>query len=243
MNAPAPVLRLHGYALSNYFNIARAALIEKGASFAVVETRASQTAAFLETSPMGKIPVLETPYGWLSETVAILDYIEDTVDGPRLHPSDPFLRARGRQVVNIVQLYVEAQIRSLFPGVFFGGTNSAATVGSVRQMLDRATGALSRLAVAEPFLLGNVVSYADLFAFYCLDIAERVTQFVYGRSILAEIGITEWFGRMTERDSSRIVLADFARVFPIYLVEKNAAYRPAWEVGSWSSATPSDIVR
>lgn len=218
-------LRLHGYAVSNYFNIARAALLEKNVEFEIVTVRASQEPDFLVHSPMGKIPVLQTSQGWVGETVAILEYIEDTQDGPRLHPADPYLRARGRQIINIIQMYVEAQIRTLFPGVFMGEQNNPATVDAVRQMLDRACGALGRLGAPWPYLLGKELSYADLFAFYCFDIAERVTRFVYDRSILAEIaGLETWFALMSQRASSRIVLADFESALSGYLVEKNAAY-------------------
>jgi glutathione S-transferase len=221
-----PVLRLHGYAVSNYFNIARAALIEKGVDFEVVTVRASQDPEFLAHSPMGKIPVLETPHGWVSETVAILEYIEDTQSGPRLHPADPYLRARGRQIINIVQMYVEAQVRLLLPGVFMGGQNSPQTIEAVRHTLSRASGALGRLGAPWPFLLGKELSYADLFAFYCFDIAERVTRFVYGRSILAATeGLEAWFAMMSQRASSSVVLADFETALASYLIEKNAAYQ------------------
>ncbi|RJG01844.1 glutathione S-transferase family protein [Noviherbaspirillum sedimenti] len=220
-----PALRLHGYAVSNYFNIVRAALIEKNVEFEIVTVRASQQPDFLAHSPMGKIPVLETPQGWMSETVAILEYIEDTQDGPCLHPVDPYLRARGRQIINIIQMYVEAQVRTLYPGVFMDGKNSPETVEAVRRMLIRASSALGRFGAPWPFLLGKELSYADLFAYYCFDIAERVTCFEYGRSLLAETeGLKAWFALMSKRASSRVVMADFDSALGSYLIEKNAAY-------------------
>ena len=66
-------LRLLGYPVSNYVNIVRAALLEKELPFEFVATRSSQDAAFRELSPLGKIPVLDTGEGSLTETVAILD--------------------------------------------------------------------------------------------------------------------------------------------------------------------------
>lgn len=219
-------LRLHGYAVSNYFNVVRAALIEKNAAFEIVVVRASQEPAFLAHSPMGKIPLLETAQGWLSETVAILEYLEDTQGGTRLHPADPFLRARGRQVINIIQMYIEAPVRSLFPGVFAGVPNTDMLVASVGQMLARASAALGHLGVPGTYMLGSELSYADLFAYYCFDIADRVTRFVYGRSILQEApALSAWFALMGERPSSRIVMADFEHAFAAYLVDKNSPYR------------------
>jgi glutathione S-transferase len=220
----APLLRLHGYAVSNYFNIAHAALIECGARFELVERRASRDEAFLALSPMGKIPVLETPRGWLAETVAILEYLEDLHGPTGLYPADPFLRARARQLINVVQVYVEVPVRTLFPGVFMGGENGAEAVAAVRAALDRSTAALQRLAQPHPYLLGDAIGYADLFAFYCLDIAERISLFVYGRSLLAELGWGEWAAQMAWRDSSVKVLAAFDEAFAPYLAAKHAAY-------------------
>ncbi len=220
-------LRLLGYPVSNYVNIVRAALLEKGLAFDFVPTRASQEAAFLALSPLGKIPVLDTTEGWLTETVAILDYLDDVYPEVPLRHPDAFSRARSRQIINLVQLYVEAQVRQLFPGVFMGGSNSAATETAVRAMLDRAAGALSQLLTPFPFLFGERPGQADLFLFYNLDIADRVTRFVYDRSIIDEIGsLAEWLAAMHDRPSTQLVLADFHTSFRTYLSDHGAAYRP-----------------
>lgn len=222
MNAVKPTLRLHGYAVSNYFNITHAALLESGAPFEIVECRASQTPEFLAVSPMGKIPVLETPQGWIAETVAILAYIENCL--PHTRPADPFQHARQLQLINVVQVYLELPMRSLYPGVFMGASNSEAAITAARQTLDRATAALRRLAQPQPYLAGAQAGHADLFAFYCLDLAERVSRHVYDRSLLYELDLTDWAQRMAQRPSSRQVLGTFAEVFGTYLTEKQAAY-------------------
>lgn len=220
-------LRLFGYPVSNYVNILRAALLEKQLPFEFVVTRASQDAAFRRMSPLGKIPVLDTGEGYLSETVAILDYLDDAYpDVPLRHP-DAFSRARSRQIINLVQLYVEAQVRQLFAGVFLGGSNAAATEASVRAMLDRATAALAQLLTPFPFLFGERPGQVDLFLFYNLDIAERVSRFVYQRSIIDEVGgLAEWLAVMHDRPSTQLVLADFHTSFRTYLADHGAAYRP-----------------
>lgn len=227
MSAGLSPLRLHGHAVSNYFNIAHAALLEKGAVFEVRNCSASQEPAFLELSPMGKIPFLETPRGCIAETVAILEYLEDALPGPRLYPEDVFERARVRQTINVVQMYVEAPARSLFPGVFMGGSNSATAVAAVRIALARAMRALGHLVRPDPFLFGPAPTYADFFAFYCLDIAERLSRFIYRESLLQQVdGLSSWSARMAARNSSRQVLAAFDPAFSAYLVAKNAVYRP-----------------
>ncbi len=230
MTADFAALRLHGHPVSNYFNVVHAALIEKGAAFEIVLAGASQEEAFLARSAMGKIPYLETAHGCLAETVSILEYLEDVIPDPRLFPADSFERARARQIINVVQMYIEAPVRSIFPGVFFGGANSAETVTSSRLTLDRATGALRRLVEPAPWLLGGEFGYADIFAFFCLDIAERVACFVYDRSILGETGLSDWHANVAGRKSSSSVLANFGPAFAAYLIDKNAAYTPEKEL-------------
>ena len=82
MAAVAETFRLHGHPVSNYFNTVFAALIEKDASFEIVQVGASQDEAFLARSPMGKIPYLETAQGCIAETVAIVEYLEDEIPNP-----------------------------------------------------------------------------------------------------------------------------------------------------------------
>jgi len=186
-------IALHGYAVSNYFNAARAALIEAGVAFSVVPTRASGDEAFLAQSAMGKIPFLRTPQGCIAETVAILEYIEDALGGDPLYPADPFARARVRQVINVVQVYVEVPLRGLFPGVFMGGVNAPEAIAGTRSVVERAMRALGRLVTLSPFLMGEAITHADLFAYYALDVGERVWQFTYGTSLLdSVVGLRAW---------------------------------------------------
>lgn len=173
---------------------------------------------------MGKIPVLETADGCIGETVAILDYLDDAYPEPALRPDHPFLRARQRQAINIIQVYVEAPARTLFPGVFAVATNEPATVAGVRAVLDRATAALQRLLAPGPYLLGASFTATDIFAFYNFDLVDRLTRFVYGRSLISEIGLGAWHEMIAARESSRIVLADFELSFAQYLADRNAPY-------------------
>lgn len=231
MSTPTPdtehgPLALHGYPVSNYFNAARAALIEKGADFTVVPTRASQDEAFLASSAMGKIPYLRTAEGCIAETIAILEYVEETVAGPPLYPAGAFDRARARQVINVVQVYVEAPLRSLFPGVFMGGANPPETIATARTTLERGLRALSHLVSPAPFLLGARLTHADLFAFYTFDVGDRVSRFTWGRSLIDEVdGLRPWFDVMAARASTRTVLADFYPAFAAYLHDKAAAWQ------------------
>lgn len=224
MNGLQPALTLHGYPVSNYVNVVRAALIEKELHYSLTIRGGSQDEEFLLLNPMGKIPVLETEDGPLAETVAILEYLDDRYPWPALRPPTAFAAARARQIINIVQVYVEVPTRSLFPGVFMGGENSHAAIAGARTILDRAVSALRRILRPAPFLVGDTLSSADLFAFYNLDISERLGRFVWGRSIIEETGLQDWDPLMRGRPSTTAVLADFETFFARYLSERGAAY-------------------
>ena len=222
---PAPLL-LHGYAVSNYFNTLRQALLEKAARFDIVRLRSSRDDAFLACSPMGKIPFLQTPDGMLSETLPILEYLEETESGPRLYPDAPLLRGRARQTMNILQLYLDMPMRRLYPGVLANGSNAPETVQAVAAQLDISIDALRRLFVFEPYLLGDRLSCVDLLALYLVDVGDRVTRSVYGWSLIARIdGLGDWSRLMMQRESTQIVAAEFVSEFQNYLCDKQAPYR------------------
>ena len=101
------MLRLHGRARSNYYNAVKAVMIEKGLEFEEVKEPVPPTSEFLSLSPMAKIPCLVTDKGPLTETTAILDYLEDVYPDVSMRPSDPFQRAKFAEVNKSLELYVE----------------------------------------------------------------------------------------------------------------------------------------
>jgi glutathione S-transferase len=115
------MLKLYGFAASNYFNIVKLALLEKGVPFETVPFHGCQNPDILAVSPRGKVPVLETEQGFLSETDAILNYIEETQAGIALLPADPFARASVRAMAKEIELYIELPARVCYVEVFFGG--------------------------------------------------------------------------------------------------------------------------
>jgi glutathione S-transferase len=52
----------------------------------------AQTDEYLAKSPRGKVPCLETSHGFLNETDAILNYLEESHGGAALLPADPYSR-------------------------------------------------------------------------------------------------------------------------------------------------------
>jgi glutathione S-transferase len=91
------MLKLCGFHISNYFNKARLALLEKGVEFEMdANCRPSQDEAFVARSPMGKVPFLELDGKTLIESDVICEYLEDAYPQKPLLPRDPLERARVR---------------------------------------------------------------------------------------------------------------------------------------------------
>ena len=71
------MLKLHGAPLSNYYNMVKTALLEKGLEYEAVMAPPSQEEEFLAKSSMGKIPCLETDNGFVAESLAIIEYLDE----------------------------------------------------------------------------------------------------------------------------------------------------------------------
>lgn len=202
-------MKLYGAPFSNYFNMVRHAILEKGLACEIVPQRPGQDPEFLAKSPMGKIPVLETPQGFLTETDAILDYLEEAFpDSLRLFPAESFARARVRQLMKTQELYVETPAHSLIGALF-----NREVPGHVQQAsrLDAAKGmaALGRLVRFSPWIAGAEFTCADIFVFYSFTLSNRLTQLVHDWDLLQEIpGLAEWYARTGARPVAMQILAE-----------------------------------
>lgn len=89
-------LRLH-YAVNTCALAAHVALEEAGADFEALRVDLSVgeqfTPSFLELNPRGRVPVLETEHGPLTEVTAILEYVAATHPAAFLAPTNAFSRA------------------------------------------------------------------------------------------------------------------------------------------------------
>jgi glutathione S-transferase len=85
-----------------YVQRAIIALKEKGAAFDVIYVDlANRPDWFAGVSPLGKVPVLKVerpglPEAVIFESSVIVEYLEETAPGPKLHPADPLEKAQHR---------------------------------------------------------------------------------------------------------------------------------------------------
>jgi glutathione S-transferase len=182
------MLTLCGFHISNYFNKARIAMLEKGIEFQMdANCKPSQDPAFVARTPMGKVPFLVVDGGTLIESDVICEYLEDAYPQKPLLPRDPLERARVRELIQILELHLELVVRRLYGFVFFGREADEAVKREVEKLLPRGLHALKSRAKFAPFIAGAGLTLADCAAAVHLPLISLSTKLAYGRDFLEDM--------------------------------------------------------
>ncbi len=200
------MLKLCGFAASNYYNKVKFALLEKGVPFEEELAWVGQTDP--ACSPLGKVPYIKTAQGALCESAVIMEYIEQAYPQNPLLPADPFAAAKVRELVTFLELHLELVARNLYPEAFFGGKISDSAKEKTGAQLEKNVAAFAQLARFAPFVAGDTLSLADCAAVVHLPLVSGATQLVYGRDFLADLPVRDYLKRMGERPTLAQVNAD-----------------------------------
>ncbi len=208
------MLVLCGFSLSNYYNKVKLALLEKDIAFTEEYAAAGGSdEAQLASSPLGKVPFIRTPQGCLSESQAIVDYLEALQPQPALLPADPWEAAKVREIAIYVDLHLELVVRQLYAEAFFGGKVSDNLKTHVRKQLDKNIPAFKRLARFAPYVAGDSFTMADCSAWVSLPLVGMASKIIYGEDLLLAAGV-DWkaYAKLIgERPSAQQVAADRKR--------------------------------
>ena len=204
------MLRLHGFATSNYHNVVKLALLEKGLTFEEVTAYPPADEAYKAKNPTGKYPCLETEDGvLLGESKVILNYLEEAYPAVPLLPSDPLGRARVRELMELIDLYLELPARRLYGEALFGGKVSDDVKDTVRAELMRGVAGLSARARFAPYIAGPALTLADLGAAVHLPLISITTEAIYGADFLEALpAVRRHRELMGQRESLKRVKAD-----------------------------------
>ena len=206
------MLTLCGFPVSNYYNKVKLALLEKGVPFAeeVVLTKSTDEAV-MNASPLGKIPFIRTEHGALSESQAILDYIEAAWPQPALLPTDAFAAAKVRELTTYIDWHLEMTARQLYGAAFFGAEPlSAANLARIRKQLETHIAAFKKLAKFSPYVAGDSFTQADCAAFASLPLVGMASKVAFGEDLLLAGGVDykAYVKVISERPSAQKVVAD-----------------------------------
>ncbi|WP_223429528.1 glutathione S-transferase family protein [Pseudomonas sp. GL-B-26] len=181
------MLKLYGFSVSNYYNMVKLALLEKGLPLEEVLFYPGPSAEALAISPRGKVPVLGVEQGFVNETSVILEYLEHSQKGTRLLPSDPFERAQVLALAKEIELYIELPGRACYGEAFFGMTVPDAIKDKTKAELLLGFASLGRHGKFAPYVAGDSLSIADLYFLYSVPLACAVAQKLFDLDLLAEM--------------------------------------------------------
>jgi glutathione S-transferase len=202
------MIKLHGTPASNYYSLAKACILEKGMALEEIAAPPSQDEDYLVKSPMGKVPCIETDAGFISETFAIADYLDQIQPEKPLLPADPYARAKAIELCRHLELDVELVARRCLPEAFFGATVSDEVKAATQQDLQRGLKAVSRLVVCDPYIAGHEFCLADIYTFYVFGLASQIVQKVFDEDLLADLPqVKTLIGELARRDCIREVEA------------------------------------
>jgi glutathione S-transferase len=213
------MLKLHGFSSSNYYNFVKLALLEKELTFeeTLIYTGAGDGyhPEYLEKSPLGKVPCLETEEGFLSESRCIVDYLEQSHQGRPLYPPDAFARAKVVELMQVIELYLELVARRLLPGYFARKAPHPVLANEVKTGLEKGTRALQQLASFGDYAIGNRFTAADISCIVHLPLVRRLSRSVLNVDPLATVPkLDSYVARMESRATVARIRADEAESLP-----------------------------
>lgn len=202
------MLKLCGFAASNYYNKVKFALLEKGVPFEEELVWTDRSPELLARSPLGKVPFFETEHGLLCESQVMMEYLEAAYPENPLLPPDPFAAAKVRELITFLELHLELVARELFLEAFFGGKVSDEVKERAHKLLRRNAKAFAHLAKFAPYVAGAQFTMADCAALVHLPLISSTTKKIYGEDVLADLPVQEYVAMMNARPAAQRVNAD-----------------------------------
>ena len=196
------MLRLH-YAPGTISITVALTLEETGTPYEPVRLDFSQgdqrSDAYLALNPKGRVPLLETPHGLLTESVAILEYI-----APSLIPVDPFKAARMRETIQYLSSTMHVAHAHKMRGARWA-TEAASFEdmrGKVAENIAASCAYLEDRLTLDPWVVDDQFTLADPYLFLLMTWVpgDGVDRTAYPK-------LQAHFERMEARDSVKAVRA------------------------------------
>lgn len=209
---------LHHFPLCPFSRKVRLALAEKGGEYTLVlEEPWARREAFLELNPAGQTPAMVGDGLVLADSVAITEYVDETLPSPSLLGEDPVIRAEARRLVAWLdqKFYVEAGVILLQERLL---KRLLQRTSPDSQALRRASRAIEThfdyfewLLDTRRWLAGGLLTLADLALAAHLSVADYLSALDWH----GHPSLKAWYMTMKSRPGMRPLLAERVEgVFP-----------------------------
>ncbi len=205
-------MKLYGYYLSSNVYRARVALNLKGVAYEdeIVDVLKGDAASpeYRVLNPQGKIPALRDGDTVVAQSLAILEYLEETFPEPPLLPADPAGRARVRSLslalVGDIFALLPSRVRNRLAGDL---NQDEAGVRRwchdwVRQGLDMLEASLAGDPATGTFCHGDSLTFADICLASLIQVSRR-----YGCDLAPCPTVRRIYGSCAEMPAFRDALA------------------------------------
>lgn len=210
MTSPATP-RLYHVPLSPYSRKVRLVLGEKRIEVELVEERWWEAGSeIMRRNPAGKIPVLRIDGRLLSESQAIVEYLDETVPAPPLMPTTPIERHETRRLCAWFDDKFNEEVtrpilsERVWKKVMKAGYPDSKLVKSGLRAIKDHIDYLTSLLETRKWLAGNSLSLADFTAAAHLSCLDYISDVDWDRSAT----LRDWYATVKSRPAFRSVLAD-----------------------------------
>jgi len=219
------MITLCGFGVSNYYNKLKLILLEKEIAFREKVVYPWQRDSFRLSSPLGKIPFVETENGGLSESQAILEYLEERYPEKPMYPANVFSRAKCRELIQHIELNSEWVARRLYKEAFFGGQVSEETKREAHDRLVIGLEAVARLSSFSPYSFGTIFTAADCVAYVHFVMIKHTTLKIFGEDMLERFlpNVGGYMQRMDSRPHVQTMMTDRTAALAAF-VQLNVRY-------------------
>ena len=162
---------------------------------------------YLALNPIGKVPTLVDGDLVLPESQIIAEYLDATLSGPALMPTDPAAAARVRLLARLADFYAAPALVPLFQA-----RENPGAVAGAKAELAVALGHIEHFRKAgDAFAVGDSFTLADAALVpFCFFIEALDGQLGTGALLAARPGLAAWWARVKTHEAAAWALAEQA---------------------------------
>lgn len=210
------MFRLYHFSFSPFCRKVRLTLAEKKLEVELIEEKYwEQSSEFLRRNPAGKVPVLKTKAGLMTESQAICEYLDEQYPTPALMPHDAAARYEVRRLCSWFDDTFHSEVTSkllyerVHKKLMSLGYPDSANVKYGMNRIKRHLDYMAQLLEQRRWLAGNQMTLADFSAAAHLSCLDYVCDVDWNRSVV----LKDWYAKIKSRPSFRTILADQVRGF------------------------------